>query len=367
MDVDTVVIGAGVVGLAIARALSFSGREVIVLEQHLNAGQETSSRNSEVIHAGIYYPNNSLKAKLCVQGNSMLYDYCHSRDIEHNRIGKLIVATDRTQIPNLQEIYKKGISNGVTDLQIIDSGEIRDIEPNLYSKKAIYSPSTGIVNSHELILALQTDLENTDGIICFGNQVVYGEVVRDGFELNIVTRAQDTYKFSCKELVNCAGLHSQKVSHSINGIPKASIPRLYLSKGQYFALKGPSPFSRLIYPLPNNDGLGVHLTLDTQGKAKFGPDTEWVNEIDYNIDMSRIKDFYLAIRAYHPGLEDDQLLPDYAGIRPKITGPGEPAGDFQVRGPKEVGVAGFVGLYGIESPGLTASLAIGEMVTRILN
>jgi L-2-hydroxyglutarate oxidase LhgO len=364
MDFDSVVIGAGVVGLAVARALAFSGRSVLVLERHKFIGQETSSRNSEVIHAGIYYPSGSLKARLCVRGRELLYNYCDSHNVSFKRVGKLIVAAGDHQNTALELIYEKGRANGVDDLEFIDQDRLTEMEPALCATKAILSPSTGIINSHELMLAYQGDLERQGGILALSSPLIQGKKISGGFELEI--GGEENSFISCRELINSAGLGAQEVSSHIKGIPADSIPKLYLSRGCYFSLAGKSPFSRLIYPLPNNEGLGVHLTLDQAGVARFGPDTEWVDTVDYTVDPSRGDAFYQAIREYYPAIRRESLHPSYAGIRPKIVGPGTAAGDFIIQSEELHSVPGFVGLYGIESPGLTASMAIGEYVLQKL-
>lgn len=362
MDVDSIVIGAGVVGLAIARELASSGREVIVLERHLNIGQETSARNSEVIHAGIYYPRGSLKAVLCVRGRELLYEYCKSRRVSHRRVGKLIVATSVDQHNALEAIYHKGLANGVSDLRFISQHELNDMEPELAATKAIFSPSTGIVSCHELMLALQADLEGHNGVIALGSSVTSGRHINGGFELTLT----DGERITCRELINSAGLHAQALSRKIDGIPPASIPPTFYSKGCYFSLKGKAPFSRLIYPLPSEEGLGVHLTLDLAGAARFGPDTSWVDSINYSTDSADVEDFYKSIKLYYPKVCIQDLSPDYAGIRPKIVGPGAAAADFEIQSEGTHGIKGFVGLYGIESPGLTCSMAIAEVVLQSL-
>ncbi len=359
MDFDSIVIGAGVVGLAVARHLALSGREVLVLERHRLVGQEISTRNSEVIHAGIYYPAGSLKARLCVKGRNMLYQYCASRNVAHQRVGKLIVAADATQAIALEAIYRKGQENGVSDLQYLAQDELQQMEPHLQAERAIWSPSTGIISCHELMLALESDLSAAGGILALDTPMTGGRVVDGGFE---VIAGSDATAVSCRELINCGGLGAQAVSHSIEGVPGGSVPPLFLSRGCYFSMSGRAPFRHLIYPLPNNEGLGVHLTLDLAGNARFGPDTEWVNAVDYTVDPGRVEAFYSSIRAYYPALRTEALQPDYAGIRPKISGPGQLAADFRIDGTAAHNVRGFVGLYGIESPGLTASMAIAEQV-----
>ncbi len=364
MDIDSIVVGGGVVGLAIARALALSGREVIVLERHKHIGQETSSRNSEVIHAGIYYPKNSLKARLCVSGKKMLYAFCKTHNVEHKQLGKLIVATDKAQNNGLDEVYQKALTNGVDDVSFLDQSDLLELEPRLNAVRAILSPSTGIINSHELMLAYQSDFEQAGGIVALNSTVSGGKTIAGGFRLTV--DGEETSDITCRELINSAGLGAQALSHSIAGIPAHSIPQQYLSRGCYFKLSGKSPFKRLVYPMPNNAGLGVHLTVDLQGQARFGPDAQWIEEIDYTVDPKRSEGFYETIRAYYPGLKDGQLEPAYAGVRPKISGPGETAADFNIEGIQAHGVAGWIALYGIESPGLTSSMSIAELVLQEL-
>jgi len=365
MDVDSIIIGGGVVGLAIARQMALSGHETILLERHLQTGQEISSRNSEVIHAGIYYPKDSLKAKLCVKGNELLYQYCDSHNVTYQRPGKLIVATDPDQIEPLNDIYQKGQANGVDDLTFLEQDEIAEIEPALKAIKAISSPSTGIISCHELMLAYQADLENAGGIVSLGSPVESIQCISGGFELSI--GGEEPSKISCRHLINSAGLGAQHISHSFQDVPSESIPNLYLSKGCYFSLTGKTPFKHLIYPLPSNEGLGVHLTLDLQGCARFGPDTQWVDNIDYIVDPSRSGAFYNAVKQYYPDLTPERLEPAYSGIRPKVSGPGELAADFLIQGQSIHGINNYVALYGIESPGLTASMAIAEYVDKMIS
>lgn len=362
MDVECVVIGAGVVGLAIGRALALSGRDVIVLEKYLKTGQETSSRNSEVIHAGIYYPRGSLKAELCLHGRELLYAYCDSHRVSHRKIGKLIVATDESQHKALEDVFAKGVANGVDDLSFVSGAELEEMEPELKATKAILSPSTGIISCHELMMAYQADFESCGGVIALGCEVVAGRRIEGGFELCLA----DNEVITCRELINSAGLHAQSLSRAIDGIPPTSVPPTFYSKGCYFSLRGKAPFSRLVYPLPNEEGLGVHLTLDLAGAARFGPDTAWVEKIDYVMDCSRVEEFYNSIQRYYPKIQLQDLNPDYSGIRPKVVGPGERAADFNICGEEAHGVKGFVGLYGMESPGLTCSMAIAEAVVRRL-
>lgn len=358
-DIDCVVIGAGVVGLAIARALAQSGREVLVAEATEAIGTGTSSRNSEVIHAGIYYPAGSLKARLCVRGKHLLYAYCAERGIPHKRLGKLIVATSTEQAAQLEGIAQRARANGVDDLQFISGKDAMRLEPALRCTAALVSPSTGIVDSHALMLAYQGDAENAGAQCVFHTPLVSGRVRPEGgFDLQF--GGDEAMSLSCNVLINSAGLQAPALARRIEGVPAASIPTDYLCKGSYFTLSGRAPFSRLIYPVPQHAGLGVHLTLDMGGQAKFGPDTEWVGTEDYTIDPARAEVFYAAVRSYWPALPDDALAPGYTGIRPKISGPHEPAADFVIAGPATHGVSGLVNLFGIESPGLTSSLALAE-------
>jgi L-2-hydroxyglutarate oxidase LhgO len=352
-SVECVVIGAGVVGLAVARALALSGIEVMVLEREYGIGFETSSRNSEVIHAGIYYPQGSLKARSCVAGRKMLYVYCAERGVPHKRVGKLIVACEDSELALLDGIRARARANGVGDLEYIGANELRRAEPALAAIGGLVSPSTGIIDSHALMLAYQGDAEAAGALVVFRAPVEGGLVVRNGFALNV--GGAEPMRLDCRMLVNCAGLYAPALARRIAGIPAASIPRDYLCRGVYFTLSGRAPFSHLIYPVPEKAGLGVHLTLDLAFQARFGPDVEWV-------DPRRGDSFYAAIRRYWPDLPDGALQPGYAGIRPKIVGPGEAAADFVVQGEGEHGVPGLVNLYGIESPGLTASLALAEVV-----
>ena len=364
-DIDCVVAGAGVVGLAIARALAQQGREVLVAEATEAIGTGTSSRNSEVIHAGIYYPAGSLKARLCVRGKQMLYGYCAERGIGHRRLGKLIVATEPGQDAQLAAIAARAAANGVDDLAMLDAHAARELEPALRCSAALLSPSTGIVDSHGLMLALQGDTENAGGQCVFHTPLVSGRVrPQGGFDLQF--GGDEEMALSCNVLVNASGIHAPTLARRIDGVPADSIPPEFLCKGSYFTLAGRAPFSRLIYPMPQAAGLGVHLTLDLGGQAKFGPDTEWIEREDYTLDARRAEVFYAAVRSYWPALPDGALAPGYTGIRPKISGPREPAADFMIAGPDAHGVPGLVNLFGIESPGLTASLAIAETVQHLL-
>jgi L-2-hydroxyglutarate oxidase LhgO len=363
--VECVVIGAGVVGLAVARALARGGREVLVLEKERWVGSETSSRNSEVIHAGLHYPKDSLKARFCVAGRDRLYAYCAGRGIPHRRLGKLTIAAKEAELPILEGVWRKAAANGVADLEWVGGNEARALEPEISCLRAFLSPSTGIVDSHALMLSYQAELEAAGGMVVLRAPVLAGRAGEHGFALEI--GGTEPMALECRMLVNSAGVHAPSLARRIAGIPPASIPRDYFCRGVYFTLSGRSPFRRLIYPVPEPGGLGVHLTLDLAGQARFGPDVEWIGGVDYTVDPRRGEGFYAAIRSYWPGLKDGALQPGYAGIRPKISGPGEPAADFLVQGPADHGVPGLVNLYGIESPGLTASLAIADHVATLLD
>jgi len=360
---ECVVVGAGVVGLAVARALALQGREVLLLEACNAIGTQTSSRNSEVIHAGIYYPAGSLKARLCVQGRSQLYRYCEERGIAHRRCGKLIVATQAAQLENLHAIRQRAQVNGVLDLELLSAGQARALEPALQAHGALLSPSTGIVDSHAFMLSLLGDVENAGGVLALNSTLTQVQQAQGAMKLIAV----DGTAITCSCLVNAAGLYAPTLARCIFGLAPSHVPDAYYAKGNYFSLAGPAPFSRLIYPVPEEAGLGVHLTLDLGGQARFGPDVQWVESPDdLAVDPGRGEGFYQEIRKYWPALADAALLPAYAGIRPKIHGPLEPATDFCIQGPRVHGVAGLVNLFGIESPGLTASLAIGEHVAELL-
>ena len=358
-DIDCIVVGAGAVGLAIARALAQSGREVMVVEAAEGIGTGTSARNSEVIHAGIYYPAGSLKARLCVQGRHLLYQYCAEHGVGHKRLGKLIVATSEQEIPTLTDIMNKARINGVDDMELLTASQARALEPALSCTAALFSPSTGIIDSHGLMLSYQGDAENAGAQCVFHTPLISGKVRScGGFEL--LFGGAEAMTLSCNVLVNASGLHAPTLARRIEGIPESSIPQEYLCKGSYFTLQGSVPFTHLIYPTPHHAGLGVHLTLDLGGQAKFGPDVEWIDHVDYDMDPRRCDGFYEAVRTYWPGMQDGTLSPGYAGIRPKISGPHEPAADFMIAGPGTHGIVGLVNLFGIESPGLTSSLAIAQ-------
>ena len=372
-SLDCVVVGAGVVGLAVARALALAGREVVVLEAAEGIGTGTSSRNSEVIHAGIYYPKGSLKARLCVQGKHALYAYCAERGVPHRRCGKLIVATEAAQLATLADIRAKAAANGVGDLTPLSRQEAQTLEPEIECVGALLSPSTGIIDSHAFMLALQGDAEHAGAVFAFHSRVARARVVDGGFEIEVQTLAPDQAledtamtTWQARTLINAAGLHAPDVAACIEGLDARHVPRAHYARGHYFTLSGRPRFQRLIYPVPQPGGLGVHLTLDLQGQARFGPDVQWVNEIDYTVDPRRADAFYAEVRRYWPALPDGALQPGYAGIRPKLAGPEAPNLDFRIDGPAQHGVPGLVNLLGIESPGLTASLAIGDTVVETL-
>jgi L-2-hydroxyglutarate oxidase LhgO len=363
-QVDTVVIGAGVVGLAVARALALAGREVVILEAENAIGTGTSSRNSEVIHAGIYYPRGSLKAQLCVEGKRLLYAYCAEHGVPHRRCGKLIVATSEAQRHELDAIRAKAAANGVDDLRLLSRAEALALEPALVCVAALESPSTGIVDSHALMLALQGDAEAHGAMLALCSPVKSGRIEGDHFVLEVA--GDEPMQLAARRVVNCGGLHAQAIAAALQGFPARCVPPTYYAKGNYYSLAGRAPFSRLIYPVPEAAGLGVHLTLDLGRQARFGPDVEWIDHIDYSVDPKRADSFYSAIRRYWPALADHALAPAYSGIRPKLGAPTEPAADFVIQGPREHGVPGLVNLFGIESPGLTASLAIGARVAALM-
>lgn len=366
VDIECIVIGAGVVGLAAARKLAMAGKEVLLVEAEEAIGMGISSRNSEVIHAGIYYPTNSLKARLCVQGKEMLYRYCEERGIAHQRIGKLLVATSSEQLHQLNKIQAQAKANQVNDLQRLNRQEVLALEPGLHCEAALLSPSTGIIDSHGLMLALQGDLENQGGQ-CVFHTPLESVIIEDDGTFNCTFGGAEAMSLRCSILVNAAGLHAPRLAHQFKGLNPASIPPEYYCKGNYFTLSGKAPFSHLIYPMPNESGLGVHLTLDLGGQAKFGPDTEWVTEEDYTVNPARAQQFYAAVRSYWPELADGSLEPGYAGIRPKIVSRDEAAADFMISSPAQHGIANLVNLFGIESPGLTSCLALADEVWQALN
>ncbi|HVY82854.1 MAG TPA: NAD(P)/FAD-dependent oxidoreductase, partial [Steroidobacteraceae bacterium] len=351
----------GVIGLAIARALAQAGREVLILEAANSFGTETSSRNSEVIHAGIYYPRGSLKARFCVAGRDLLYEYCEAHGVAHRRCGKLIVATSEGQLAELAKIQAAAHANGV-DLQLLSAAQACAMEPELRCVGALHSPSTGIVDSHAYMLSLLGDAERHGATLVCDSPVAGARV--DGDHIVVQVPSTGT-ELRARWLINSAGLDAPALAQWIEGFPAAHVPRAYFAKGNYFTLAGRSPFSRLVYPVPEPGGLGVHLTLDLAGRARFGPDVQWVQTRDYSVDPKRSERFYGAVRSYWPALPDGALEPAYAGMRPKISGPGEPNADFRIDGPAVHGVPSVINLFGIESPGLTASLAIAAHVASL--
>ena len=362
-SVECIVIGAGVVGLAIGRELANRGLETIVVERHSVIGSETSSRNSEVIHAGIYYPYASLKARLCVMGKSLLYDYCEHKNISHSRCGKLIVATSEKQLSILKNIQSTARANGVNDLILLSQSQSLAMEPQLRALGALHSPSTGIIDSHSFMLNLQGDLESAGGVVAFNSPIVSGEYKNTEMSLNI--GGEQAMTLTAKYVINCAGLSAQHIARQFSGLALANIPPLHYAKGNYYALQCKAPFSRLIYPVPEEAGLGIHYTMDLAGAGRFGPDVEWIGNIDYVLS-TKGEYFYAQISRYWPDIKQGDLMPAYSGIRPKLSGQGEPAKDFVIQGYADHGIKGLVNLFGIESPGLTASLAIAEYVAALL-
>jgi L-2-hydroxyglutarate oxidase LhgO len=363
-EVECVVVGAGVIGLAVARALALAGYGVLVLERAYTIGFETSSRNSEVIHGGLYYPAGSLKAYSCVTGRQRLYAYCREHGVPHARLGKLIVATSDNEIPGLERIAAAARDNGVGDLKWLEPAQAQRLEPALRCVAALLSPSTGIIDSHALMLAYQGEAEAAGAMVVFRTPVLSGKVRDYGFDLAV--GGDEPTALRCRFLVNAAGLYAPALAEAVEGLPRETIPPAYFCRGVYFTLAGRAPFRRLIYPVPVAGGLGVHITLDLAGQARFGPDVEWISSVDYTVDPARGEAFYDAVRTYWPDLPNGSLQPGYAGIRPKISGPACPAADFVIQGPEFHGVPGLVNLYGIESPGLTASLPLADLVVERL-
>lgn len=365
-EVECLVIGAGVVGLAVARSLARRGREVIIAEATDLIGSGTSSRNSEVIHAGIYYPTGSLKARLCVSGKQALYQYCDTHGVAYNRCGKLIVATDEGQLPELEALKTKAAANGVDDLRWLSREEALALEPQLHCVGALLSPSTGIIDSHGLMLAYQGEAEEHGAMLAFGSPVSHGAVENDG--IVVETGGAEPMCLKARCVINAAGLAAQEIAGKITGIRPESLPGCFYAKGNYFVLSGMKPpFSRLIYPVPEPGGLGTHVTIDMGGQMRFGPDVEWIDRIDYAVDPRRGEKFYAAVRRYWPGLPDGAIQPGYAGVRPKLSAAGGKADDFLIQGADAHGAPGLINLFGIESPGLTASLAIGEHVADMVD
>lgn len=362
---QVLVIGAGVVGLAVARAAARKGHDVIVAETASAIGTGISSRNSEVIHAGMYYPSGSRRALHCPRGNRMLYEFCAAHGVSHKRCGKLIVATNDDERTRLEQILAQGLKNGVDDLELIGGNAARAMEPELSCVAALWSPSTGIIDGHAYMLALQGDLENHGGVIAFDTPVE--RLSTDGKTWQVRFGGREPGTLDVDAVINSAGLRAQALARNIEGYPAQRIPRLVLAKGNYFSYAGRPAFSRLIYPTPVDGGLGVHVTLDLAGRMRFGPDVEWIEDENYDVDPGRAASFYARIRTYWPALADDMLIPDYSGIRPKLTGPGQPAADFMIEGPVDHKMAGLVNLFGIESPGLTSSLSLADEVVSYLD
>ena len=362
--IDCAVIGAGAVGLAIARELALAGREVIILEAENAFGTHTSARNSEVIHAGIYYPSGSLKARFCVAGRKLLYRYCAERGINHKRIGKLVVACDEQQLEGLHKYKKQAELNGVEDLRLLSKQEVNDLEPAGSAVAGFLSPSTGVIDSHGLMMAYLGDAENSGAALVLNSPVLGGRIGEDGIVLDI--GGVEPMQLACRSVVNAAGHGAPAVARAIAGIPAETAPQNFYAIGHYYTLTGKAPFSRLVYPVARHDWLGVHVTVDLGGRCKFGPDFSWRDSLDYRFDETREPLFYEAIRRYFPGLKDGTLAPGYTGMRPRITGKGEEAVDFVIHGPRDHGVPDLVNLYGIESPGLTSSMAIAKYVRELL-
>jgi L-2-hydroxyglutarate oxidase LhgO len=362
-EVDCVVAGAGVVGLAVARALALAGREVLILEREESFGTVTSSRNSEVIHAGIYYPKDSLMARFCVAGRRALYAFAREHGVPHRNCGKLIVATDANEVGQLAAIQARAEANGVEGMRILSQNEARQFEPALACTGALHSLTTGIIDSHAFMLALLGEAEAHGATLAYRAPLTGGRITESGIELDV--GGEDPLRVRAQLFVNSAGLQAPALARAIEGMPAAHVPGTWWARGNYFTLTGRSPFSRLIYPVPVPGGLGTHLTLDLAGQARFGPDVEWIDEISYDVDPRRGDGFYAAIRRYWPDLPDGSLQPAYSGIRPKIVPPGAPGQDFVVQGRDVHGVQGLINLFGIESPGLTASLALAEHVLAL--
>lgn len=361
---DAVVIGGGVIGLAVGRALALAGRDVVILEAESRTGLHASSRNSEVIHAGIYYLPGSLKASLCVQGREMLYAYCIAQDIDHKKLGKIIVSTEPSEEITLESYVSRAALNGVTDLQWLTASQVTNLEPAVRATRGLLSPSTGIVDSHSYMMSLRADAEASGAVIVCSAPVTAGSIQDPGFRLTVA--GTQPFSFNCKSVVNCAGLFAPKVAGLLDGFPEQHLPQQYFAKGHYYELKGRSPFSRLVYPVAVPGGLGTHVTLDLSGQARFGPDVEWIENVDYNFGENRETAFLHSIRRYFPGIRNDDLRPGYTGIRAKLGPAGSKDQDFVIQSERTHGVSGLVNLFGIESPGLTASLAIAEAVCREL-
>ncbi|MDP7153912.1 MAG: NAD(P)/FAD-dependent oxidoreductase [Gammaproteobacteria bacterium] len=364
-NVDCIVVGAGVIGLATARALALTGHEVVVLEAEAGIGTHASSRNSEVIHAGIYYPPGSQKAMLCHAGQQKLYGYCRDKAISYKRLGKLILAVSADEVNILQQYRARAIENGLQDLIWLDRDQVSDLEPEVKCTSALLSPSTGIVDTHAFMVSLQADIEASGGAVICRSPVCGIDVADAGFMVRVT--GDEEHIVSTRLLVNAAGLWAPTVAAAINALDQQLIPVHRFAKGHYYRLSGQAPFHRLIYPIAGAAGLGIHLTLDLAGQGRFGPDVQWVETLDYDFDNTRKAEFVDAIRRYYPDLDESLLTEAYTGIRPKLCGPAEPAADFLIQGPGQHGIGGLVNLYGIESPGLTSALAIADRVTAVLS
>jgi len=364
--VQILVIGAGVVGLAVARAAALAGHDVIVAEKTSGIGNGVSSRNSEVIHGGMYYPTGSLRAHHCPRGRRLMYDFCALHGVPHRKCGKLIVATEDAEIAKMEAILKQGLTNGVEGFRMIDGAAARAMEPHVHCVAALHSPETGIIDSHSFMRALQGDLEDRGGAIAFNTAVERLIHTQAGWIVRYSGSASG--ELAVDAVVNSAGLGAQTLARNTEGYPGKRVPRLVMARGNYYGYAGRPVFSRLIYPAPRSDGgLGTHVTLDLAGRMRFGPDVEWIDKEDYNVNPARAQSFYASIRRYWPGLPDNSLQPDYAGIRPKLTGPGEPAADFMIDAPAQHDLPGLVQMFGIESPGLTSSLSLADEVLRQLD
>jgi L-2-hydroxyglutarate oxidase LhgO len=363
--IDCLVVGAGVVGLAVARRLAQGGREALVVDAGEVIGCGSSSRNSEVIHAGIYYPPDWLKTRLCVAGRRQLYDYCEARGVPYRKTGKVIVATEEAERPALEQLLARAHGNGLTEVRRLSGGELAELEPEVRAVAGLFSPETGIVDSHQLMLALEGDLEAAGGMVALNTRIAAGRVDRDAAGIVVELEGDEDMTLQCQAVVNAAGLGAQAFASAL-GLPPAHVPALHLARGQYYTLAGPHPFRHLVYPMPAAGGLGVHVTLDLAGQVRFGPDVHWLDSEDYTFDERPLPAVADAIRRYWPGVPADRLAPGYTGIRTKLSGPGEPNRDFVISGPAEHGVPGLVCLYGIESPGLTAALAIADRVVDLL-
>jgi L-2-hydroxyglutarate oxidase LhgO len=361
---DCIVVGAGVVGLAVARTLAAAGREVLVLEAEARIGEHTSSRNSEVIHAGLYYKKGSLRQHLLPRAAHLLYAYCAEHGVPHRRLGKLVVARSAEQVEQLRHHMAHAAAAGVEGLQWLTPDEARELEPNLACHAAYLSPNSGIVDSHALMLAYQAELESCGGTVALRTPVTGGAVTPQGLRVEVGGAGPMT--LLANTLINCAGHGAPPLARAIAGLPPAMVPPNYFRRGVYFSVTG-RPFKRLIYPVHGPDGMDIHAVIDLAGNVRFGPDIEWIDRLDYSVDPARAEAFYRSVRTFWPGLPDGALSPAYAGIRPRITGPGEPAADFVIQGPRDHGIPHLVNLFGIESPGLTTSLAIGEYVAGLLD